>query len=389
MIFYRKTLPVLAFAALMSAAGFLSAAPNFEAFMKKAEEADTLEQRLDNWKLAAGATKDEKKLLELCDNAIRLARKIGMNGDVLFFTKLKKDLSLLTSEQKTQAEFDYLVALEKPNNPPRAGSSKKKSKFRYENYIEPWVEPKDTSGEPTLADRWIEFLKRPNLTQKDKMAAWRKIGDFYQKLGDQEKMFKAWDTLLTYPLADYERLDLLLKCADNKLAHLDADAAIRYLNKILEMKRLSAARHGEVNLRMIRAKSKGYGFYYKADKKTQEEINKLCYDTMKLKDPAAYRKALTMLIDAARRVNDNTKVIELAEKYGTEENSLLDKETWASIKHNHARALRDTNHLDEAVEILEKLWKYKIDYANMCMELGYTYYLHGDYMEAVSMYDEA
>jgi len=110
---------------------------------------------------------------------------------------------------------------------------------------------------------------------------------------------------------------------------------------------------------------------------------------MKLKDKDSYCQALSMLVDAAKRVNKNKKVVELAEKYCTEDNKLLDMGTWASIKRNQARAYRDMNQLDDAVPIYEKLWKYKIDQANLCMELGHVYYLHGDYMEGVAMYDEA
>jgi len=222
---------VMLTAALFLCGSAVQAGPSFDELMRKAEEAPTLEVRLDNWKLAAEAAKDEKKLLALCNDGIRLAHKIGMNGDVVFFTKVKKDLSILSPEQKLDAEYDYLIALEKPDNPPRPGTVKKKSKFRYENYIEEWQEPKTATG-PTLADRWFEFMKKPNLPQKYQMEALRQIGRYYQNTGDRAKMFETWDKLLTYPLADYERIDLLLKYADVRLAHLEADVAIKYLQKI-------------------------------------------------------------------------------------------------------------------------------------------------------------
>lgn len=350
---------------LVSATAFVLpaavSAGEYEDLLQKAENADSLQQRMNFWLEAATKTKDEKQKLALYQKGFDLARKLNMGEYTTKFADLLKNSPAATDEQKASAMYSYLLTLP-PGN-----------KFK-------------PDGNHTI---WEEYLKMPGVNPKDARSAKFKLLNVYHNNNRWYKEIDLAKELLNDPEVNaFQKQDLYIRLASVYLEMNNMDASLASLEEMMKMPTLTPKRRASSYVRMGDTLLKGYGWYYRPDEKQYQKVAECYLNAMKVKNGDVYGVALVKLVEAAKRMNKHQEVLDLAKKYLTD-NKKADRDSWMKIRLMEANTLQALERFEEALAIFEELYKFQYQLADTCMSLGYNYYRNENYSMALGMYDEA
>lgn len=359
----KKQITIAAFCFLSAFGTNVLFADDYDSYLQQAEQATSLEQRMDFYLKAADSTKDEKKKLDMYERGFDLAKKVKMKKMISVFADRLRTSPVVSAERKASAYFEYLCSLDRPGMGNAGGST---------------------------PDMWEDFLKMPGHSPEDEQKAMLLFANNCHWWNLWYREIELLKAALDHPnTTEIGKQDILINLSKVYLQMNRMQDAMDCITTMQKMKTLTPQRRAQSYILLGDIMKKGCGFYYRPN---EEDYKKICDYYMKaVKVPKGKMggEAFFKVVEAAYDTKRYNDVINFSQQYLNGDNKKIDGATWGKIQEKNGTAHQVLEHWDEAVEIFEALYKYKYNLADTCMSLGFSYYGHGDYQMALGMYDEA